>query len=159
MNENWEETRAKFIVQADQFREKHGVWKMGYYTSLLTISGIFIAACTISQPVSEVVRWIRIIVVLDSIFCCVLIVSNIKVIVALYDKLGYGKTPNDPEELDGIHKDLQAEIARFLKRRKSRKRKDRAIYILFCINIILLTYSFVHAPLWSLLLDNISCLQ
>lgn len=160
MNENWEETRAKFIDQADRFREKHLVWKLGYYTSLLTISGIFIAACAISQPDSEVVRSIRIIVVLVSIICCVLIVSNIKVFLALYDKLGYGKTPNDPEELDGIHQDLQAEFARFQKRRKSRKRKDRAIEILFYINTFLLLYSFVHdAPLWSLLLDIISCLQ
>ena len=78
MNKNWEEIRAEFMDQADQFREKHGVWKMGYYTSLLTISGIFIAACTISQPDSEVVQSIRIIVVLVSIICCGLIVSNIK---------------------------------------------------------------------------------
>ena len=96
----------------------------------------FIAACTIGQPDSEVVRWIRIIVVLVSMFSCVLIVSNIKVMVALYDKLGYGKTPNDPEELDGIHKDLLAETARFLKQRKSRKRKDRAIDILFLYQYI-----------------------
>ena len=160
MNENWEEIRAELIDQADEFREKHLVWKLGYYTSLLTISGIFIAACAISQPDSEVVRSIRIIVVLVSIICCWLIVSNIKVFVALYDKLGYGETPNDPEELDGIHQDLQSKKDGIKKQGKSRKRKDRAIDILFYINTFLLLYSFVHdAPLWNILFDIKSCLQ
>ena len=155
MNENWEEIRAELIDQADQFRERHGVWKMGYYTAVLTISGIFIAACAISQPVGEVVRWIRILVVLVSIFCCWLTVSNIKVFVSLYDELGYGRTPKNPKEEDDIRNDLGDKLGSIQKKGKSRKRKDRAIYILFCINIILLTYSFVHASV----LNIISCLR
>ena len=138
MTEQSDRDYEEIVEQADRYRERADMWKIGYYTNIITISAAFIGVCSLNQPVNQIEFLLKSLVVCLSILSCVGVIWNIEVYFSMFNKLGYTPTPKTPEEWKQQMTILEGFKCTIEKQGKRRRRIDKALKFSAIINIILL---------------------